>query len=272
MAPVVDRFVIVESWETFSGRVKKEKLWKDVHADIFAPYADKIEWMILDTLGPVQEGVPLSSEEVWKREHAQRNAPTDWLRSQEGPWIALICDVDEIVSPAAISNAKSMPKSFDMPCSLEMDFFYYNFNWVKGDKWYAVYIISDTGVATLVEKYDASGKILVTLSTLRDHFITTRGHFKRGAIQSAGWHASFFASTEEIQRKLRSYSHQEWNTAEYTSAEHITKCITSGADLFTRGGAEDLIAFDVTGLPQSFQKFNDQVKSMQGIPSNLPNT
>ena len=76
MAPVVDRFVIIESWETHSGRVKKEKLWKDVHDDIFAPYADKIEWMILDTLGPVQEGVPLSPEEVWKREHAQRNAPT----------------------------------------------------------------------------------------------------------------------------------------------------------------------------------------------------
>ena len=46
MAPVVDRFVIIESRETHSGLVKKDKLWKDVHADVFAPFADKIEWII----------------------------------------------------------------------------------------------------------------------------------------------------------------------------------------------------------------------------------
>jgi hypothetical protein len=162
MAPVVDRFVIVESWETHSGLAKKERLWKDVHAHVFEPYADKIEWMILETLGPTQEGVPLPSEEIWKREKLQRDAPTEWLRRQAGPWLALICDSDEIVNPDAIKQAKMEPSSFEMPCSLRMDFFYYNFHWVKPGKWYAPYVISDKGVDTHIAKSDA------TLSIIRD--------------------------------------------------------------------------------------------------------
>jgi len=257
MAPVVDRFVIVESWETHSGLAKKERLWKDVHAHVFEPYADKIEWMILETLGPTQEGVPLPSEEIWKREKLQRDAPTEWLRRQAGPWLALICDSDEIVNPDAIKQAKMEPSSFEMPCSLRMDFFYYNFHWVKPGKWYAPYVISDKGVDTHIAKSDA------TLSIIRDH--TRKKDGKERGIDGAGWHASYFASTEDIQRKLVSFAHQECNQPQYTSSEHIAKCIASGVDLFNRGGEENLMAYDVTTLPLTFQKFNDLVKGTQGI-------
>jgi len=137
LAPVVDRFVIVESRETFSGLLK-DHLWKDVHADVFAPYADKIEWIVLDSLG---KGDP------WAREATQRNAPTEWLRQQATPYLALICDVDEIVSPDVVAQAKAHVGIFHTPVCLIMDFFYYNFEWRKPSKWYHAYVVNDEGIA-----------------------------------------------------------------------------------------------------------------------------
>ena len=169
--------MIIESRETHSGLVKKDKLWKDVHADVFAPFADKIEWIILDTLGPVEDGVPLSPKEIWAREAAQRNAATDWLRRQKGPYLAIICDCDEIVNPAVIAKAKTTPDSFDSPGSLQMDFFYYNFDWLKPAKWYHPYISSDRGMEKCVVG-DGS-----TLSMIRLQ-MCMKGHLR--AIPDAG--------------------------------------------------------------------------------------
>ena len=77
-------------------------------------------------------------------------------------------------------------------------------------------------------------------------------------LEDAAWEA-------DIQRKLVSFAHQECNQPQYTSSEHIAKCIASGVDLFNRGGEENLMAYDVTTLPLTFQKFNDLVKGTQGI-------
>jgi beta-1,4-mannosyl-glycoprotein beta-1,4-N-acetylglucosaminyltransferase len=242
LAPVVDRFVIVESRETFSGIIK-DRLWKDVHADVFAPYADKIEWIVLDSLG---KGDP------WAREAAQRNAPTDWLRQQAPPYIALICDVDEIVSPDVVVQAKAHVGLFHTPVCLTMDFFYYNFEWRKPSKWYHAYVVN--------HEMHVGG---LTLDTLENTLDTMRLGPKDRAIPDAGWHCSYFETSAHIKRKIESFSHQEHNVPAITSIEHITKCIGSGVDLFNRGPSEDLVAHDVTGLPLPFQQFNWHIKNMQ---------
>jgi beta-1,4-mannosyl-glycoprotein beta-1,4-N-acetylglucosaminyltransferase len=234
LAPVVDRFVIVESRETFSGLIK-DRLWKDVHADVFAPYADKIEWIVLDSLG---EG------DAWAREAAQRNAPTEWLRQQAPPYIALICDVDEIVSPDVVLQAKAHVGLFNTPVCLIMDFFYYNFEWQKPSKWYHAYVVNHEGL------------VGATLDTMRLHA-------KERAIPDAGWHCSYFETAAHIRRKIESFSHQEHNVPAITSIEHITECMYNGVDLFNRGPSEDLVAHDVMGLPLTFQQFNWHIKNMQ---------
>ena len=43
----VDRFYITESWSTFTAK-RKTSLFKDIHADVFAPYDGKIVWCIHD--------------------------------------------------------------------------------------------------------------------------------------------------------------------------------------------------------------------------------
>ena len=44
---VVDRFYVTEGATSFSGN-RKERLFKDVNAESFAPYQDKIRWVIYD--------------------------------------------------------------------------------------------------------------------------------------------------------------------------------------------------------------------------------
>jgi len=64
----------------------------------------------------------------------------------------------------------------------------------------------------------------------------TRVRLCNGAvrIQDGGWHFSYTGGYEAIAKKIRSFSHQEFNEAAYTSADHIKRCIARGDDLFGR--------------------------------------
>jgi hypothetical protein len=54
---------------------------------------------------------------------------------------------------------------------------------------------------------------------------------------------------ELIVTKLKSYSHQEYNTDEYKDLDHIKNCINSGKDIFNRNG-ENLVPADLTFIPK----------------------
>lgn len=49
-----------------------------------------------------------------------------------------------------------------------------------------------------------------------------------------GWHMSYFGGLDFIQDKLISFSHQEFNSAEYNNAENILAAIENGKDLYGR--------------------------------------
>ena len=48
-----------------------------------------------------------------------------------------------------------------------------------------------------------------------------------------GWHFSF-KDAESIRRKIKSYSHQEYNTKEFTDIKNIEQKISKNIDLFGR--------------------------------------
>jgi hypothetical protein len=49
-----------------------------------------------------------------------------------------------------------------------------------------------------------------------------------------GWHLSWFGGVDFVQRKIRSFSHQELNTPEFTDRDHILDALQNGKDLFKR--------------------------------------
>jgi hypothetical protein len=57
---------------------------------------------------------------------------------------------------------------------------------------------------------------------------------------------SYFGGLSFIQYKLQSFSHQEYNNAQYNNPDNILKAIESGKDLFGRLGSEELQIIEIT--------------------------
>ena len=54
-------------------------------------------------------------------------------------------------------------------------------------------------------------------------------------IIDGGWHFSFLQSPEDIAKKIKSYSHGEFNTKENINIEKINQKINNNLDIFNRG-------------------------------------
>ena len=248
LAPVVDHFYIVESSETFSG-LTKPALYKDIHANLFAPYESKITWIILD-----KDAFQHSQGNAWRREEASRNAPLQRILSdmksveKRRPYILLVCDVDEIPRPELVLklHQKENYELMHKPIALQMEFFYYNFHWIKAFPWMHPFVINEDGLLNSKATFDT-----IRLSPKASH------------IPNAGWHCSYFETIENIVRKIESFSHQEHNTEGLKSPAHIGMCMKNGIDLFARGCKEDLVEYDVSKLPTILLQFNEQIKLLQ---------
>jgi beta-1,4-mannosyl-glycoprotein beta-1,4-N-acetylglucosaminyltransferase len=68
---------------------------------------------------------------------------------------------------------------------------------------------------------------LPNLSSLR-----TSGGFP--ILEKSGWHLSYFGDSEFIRTKLKSFSHNEFNTEYFTNPDRISQRIKDGTDLFDR--------------------------------------
>ena len=53
-------------------------------------------------------------------------------------------------------------------------------------------------------------------------------------IENGGWHFSYLKDPSSIQKKISSYSHQEFNTPKFNRIESIQKRISENVDLFDR--------------------------------------
>ena len=102
---VVDFHVLVEATHTFTGQ-RKKLYYDEVKAEPrFAKYLHKIVHLVIRN--GVHETAQLSSEQVWKREHFQRdqiNRGLDRLKLKETD-ILLISDVDEIPDATTVEYA-----------------------------------------------------------------------------------------------------------------------------------------------------------------------
>lgn len=230
----VDYFVIIESKETHSGIIKEELYHQNkTYKDFFDKYSNKIKFIIIDNFPEITDEWKKThidnymNEESyisWFKENYQRNyvfSKINYLQEYE-PYIASICDVDEIPDKKVYSIINY--NNSNDPVSLEMKFFYYNFNWLKKESWYSAYVINDIGIKNY--------KDLSYCRTLKN---------KIKILQNAGWHCSYFLSKKDIIRKLESFAHRECDKEIYKTNEHISNAITNGIDLFNRGEHENLI-------------------------------
>jgi len=249
LSAAVDRFYIVESWETFSG-IRKSMLYKDADAEIFAPYNHKITWIILD-----KEDFRNASGNAWRREELSRNAPVKHVIDdmapvkRRSPYVLLVCDVDEIPRPDVVTLLRD-PENYKLlthPAALRMEFFYYNFAWVKKFPWTHPFVITEESLRSYPN-----------LNAVR----TSR---KPLQIANGGWHCSYCESVDDIVRKIESFSHQERNRENIKKHAYIVACMKNGVDLFARGPDEDLIPYDLSSLPSEVRAFHYELRDCRQL-------
>lgn len=249
--PYVTEFIIVESKITHSGKVKSF-FWCDKYAEWFEPYKAKIRFVKLEEVPPMKDtwmeksySAFMKNAEDWWKENYQRDIIVDYI-DVSSPFILICTDVDEIPQPAILERPDELYPHIIDPVHLEMKFFYYNFQWIKSEWWYHAFLVTD-------QNYKKD-----TLSNLRCK------HFKKYCLRNAGWHCSYFLSVEDLQRKLESFAHQEFNDDSYKSISNLRHCLETGKDIFMRRG-EDLKRYDMTDLPQGWEEMQHEIVRLQAL-------
>lgn len=215
LAPFVDHFVIVESSETFSGRLKK--LWFKENEERFKRFRDKIvHYVVRDTPRDVEElrhrgeqpdlsmldreiiNNTLTSDNIkpgvthWLKEFYQKESIKKALVGLKDDDICFVSDVDEIWNPEA-----RLDFSADGVFKLRQLVYAYHLNNRSDEPW----------AGTLVTKFrNIKNECLNHLRTAPK----TRYTY----VENGGWHFTNQGGADFIREKLEaSYSRDDFNTA-----------------------------------------------------------
>jgi beta-1,4-mannosyl-glycoprotein beta-1,4-N-acetylglucosaminyltransferase len=224
--------------------MKKETLFTDTCKEWFEPYMDKIRFIINE-----KPAFPNS----WQEENYQRNLVLDYILEDMPPLMEFtlaVCDCDEIYDTRVISGAL---KDFKGLATLEMSFHYYRFTNSVNDKWTMPYMIHSS-----LLKGDPD------LSQIRMKRLVNEDVISPILLKSAGWHFSFFMSMDDIQRKIMSYAHTEFNKEEIVNRKNIQKSIEEGIDVLGRANLKiNISEYESLKFPALFQTFHEELLLLQ---------
>jgi beta-1,4-mannosyl-glycoprotein beta-1,4-N-acetylglucosaminyltransferase len=209
----VDFFYIVESLYTFTGN-EKDSYYIDTYKSWFEPYLNKIKFIKINTLLntlPFDDNI----KKCFHEEKLQRNYIRNILLNNfDGKdFILALCDVDEIYD---ISESKDtlFNSLNDKVILLTMKMYFYNFNFFLHDHWEMAYLISST-MLRIYEDLDYIRVYKLGSDTIR---------------RNSGWHFTYFMSPEDIQRKIKSFSHSDINRYPFNDIDYLRFVVSKGID------------------------------------------
>jgi beta-1,4-mannosyl-glycoprotein beta-1,4-N-acetylglucosaminyltransferase len=203
--PVIDRFVLVESTKTFS--LKDKPLYFNENKHLFSRFLPKIEHVIVDDL---------FSSNPWDNEKKQRNGIMRGLTKCDPEDIIIFSDCDEIPRIETMGGFDDRGPLM----GFKQEMYYYYLNGLTDIQWCGSKICRYRNIvkASPAEYRDTclGGTSLI--------------------IPNGGWHFSFLGAPDKVARKIRSFSHQEYNLPEFTDNDKIQKRMDSATDIFGREG------------------------------------
>ena len=224
---IVDYFIIVEARQTFIGADKPLHFEENKHQPRFAQYSDKIIHIVVDMPHSQRGGnMDILQDDQWTNERFQRNCISQGIEKIAAHLndhdAIIIADLDEIPDPNTLAKIKTDGRSGHhlLPLgiySLEQDFYYYNLNSKRNEKWYHCKILT-------FKKYK---DLNTSCESIR--------FFNCKSIAMGGWHLSYFGDSHFIKNKLENFAHQEYNSEQYTDLGQIQKRMEGCVDLFNRG-------------------------------------
>lgn len=256
----VDRFIIVEAGKTFTNQDKE--LYFEINKKRFEKYMDKIEYVVIDEF-------PDDCKNAWDCEYYQRNSIYKGIKNADPDDILIVSDLDEIISPYGLKRIKKiLSLKPDVLLRVEHLTAWYYLNYVDQKTFFwsgsTAYTISEA------EKYhreyfgeyplDEKGRISPQTARSWRNCIT---------VPCAGWHFSYIGGIESIKKKIRSFSHQEFNTEEWLDDERIMDMIKSGKDLFDRG-LEDFVSIPIDRfmpdeVKNNYERYKDLICDIRPI-------
>ena len=230
----VDKFVIVESTITFSG--KEKKLFYEENKEKFKKFNNKIIHVIVNDTPedfvnlPFIENPKNKQEEIknkilnylnisegwgrhekqWGREIYQRESIFYGLLDCNDDDLIIVSDLDEIPNLGGVSSF-----NFNDVFDFKQNTYYYYFNLLKEKNWSGSKLISWENLKS------------TSTNSVRQNKHTTK------IIENGGWHFSFMGGPDSVKIKIDAYSHQEYNNHRILS--NVENNIKSENDPFFRG-------------------------------------
>ena len=228
MSPIVDKFVISEATETFSGL--KKPLYYEENKEMFAEFADKIIHVVVDD---TPEG------DTHDRDTFQKNAVTRGLKDCTDDDIIIFSDLDEIPNPEKIKEIlKDFQEDKIYHFAQRLFYCYLNMEEVSGN------LLSYAGEFEGVEQKKWIGTKMCSYKLLREQNLQL-GELRFPErkeigirVEDGGWHFGYMGGKGEkdikkrVQEKVISAAHQEYNSRHVLS--NVTDQIKDGKDIFGR--------------------------------------
>ena len=256
----VDKFVIVESSYTHSG--KEKKLIFDINK--YSKFEKKINYIILkeppkgiEEISSNDSEDEISRKEILnalKRENLQRDAILNGLKDADSnDWI-IVSDLDEIpdLTKVNFNNIKNKIIFF------KQRVFYYKLNlelktlrWIGTKACRKKYLKSPQWLRNIKDKIYPKWRLDILFSEKKYNDIFF--------IENGGWHFSFVKKPEDIEKKLRSYLHHREYDIDPLGLDKIKNFINSKSVIYDHrvdqtqykfGGGQKLEKIDLKFLPR----------------------
>ena len=228
LSPVVDRFVISEATETFSGLEKP--LYYEENKAMFAEFEDKIIHVVV-------EDTPQGG--THERDTFQKNAVTRGLAGCTDDDIVIFSDLDEIPNPDKIREIlQNFQEDKIYHFAQRLFYCYLNMEEVSGS------LLSYVGEFEGVARKKWIGTKMLSYKLLREqHLLLGELRFPERKeigirVEDGGWHFGYMGGHGEkdirkrVQEKVVSAAHQEYNSKHVLS--NVTDQIKDGKDIFGR--------------------------------------
>ena len=256
----VDKFIIVESAYTHSG--KEKKLIFDINK--YPRFKKKIDYIVvkdlprgIEQISNNDSNLEITNKEIMnalRRENFQRNAINRGLaNADDNDWI-IISDLDEIPDLSNI-NFNSINNKIIF---FKQKVFYYKLNlelktlrWIGSKACKKKYLKSPQWLRNVKDKIYPKWRLDIMFSEKRYNNIFF--------VENGGWHFSFVKKPEDIEKKLKSYLHHREYDLDPLGIENIKDLINSKAVIYDHrvdqtqykfGGGQKLEKIDIKFLPE----------------------
>jgi beta-1,4-mannosyl-glycoprotein beta-1,4-N-acetylglucosaminyltransferase len=240
---LVDYFIINEADKTFSG-IDKPFYYLE-NKERFAKFNNKVIHLAVD-------GTP-DTKNPFLRESFQRDSGGKVLKDLEEAGeirdssVILLCGVDEIPKKQSIIDfVRSEKFNDDLRYAMEMRAFFYNFKMERVGLWFCPKMFS-------YKYFKSVDSTLTTIIRRSDLLSITEWRREKYCVRDAGWHCGWFGTSEEIEKKMRAFSHHK--EYEGCTQEYIKRKIKEGVYVKGFNNDEEVILHDE--LPEDLPQHRD---------------